>query len=58
VKNYEPAMSFGADVAQRYDDAPRGDEQAAVALLEQLAGGWNREPFAADSRLHVSVCGR
>jgi len=39
VKNYEPAMSFGADVAERYDDAPRGDESAAVAFLEQLAGG-------------------
>ncbi len=39
MKNYEPAMSFGADVAERYDDAPRGDESAAVAFLEQLAGG-------------------
>ena len=32
-------MSFGEDVADRYDDVPRGDESAAVAFLEQLAGG-------------------
>ncbi len=32
-------MSFGEDVAERYDDAPRGDEAAAVAFLEPLAGG-------------------
>ncbi len=32
-------MSFGEDVAERYDDVQRGDELAAVALLEQLAGG-------------------
>ena len=32
-------MGFGEDVAARYDDVPRGDEAAAVAFLEQLAGG-------------------
>ena len=32
-------MSFGEDVAARYDDVERGDESAAVAFLEQLAGG-------------------
>ena len=32
-------MSFGEDVAARYDDVARGDEAAAVAFLEQLAGG-------------------
>ena len=32
-------MSFGEDVAERYDDVPRGDEAAAVAFLERLAGG-------------------
>ncbi len=31
--------SFGADAAEIYDDSPRGDEDAAVAFLEQLAGG-------------------
>jgi SAM-dependent methyltransferase len=38
VKNYEPAMSFGEDVAGIYDDVPRGDEDAAVAFLADLAG--------------------
>lgn len=38
MKNYEPGMSFGEDVAERYDDAPRGDEVEAVAFPERLAG--------------------
>lgn len=32
-------MSFGEDVAEMYRDVQRGDEIAAVAFLEQLAGG-------------------
>ncbi len=40
MENYEPIMSFGEDVAAIYDDlSPRGDTLAAVAFLEQLAGG-------------------
>ena len=39
MKDYEPIMSFGEDVAREYDDEPRGDENAAVAFLEKLAGG-------------------
>jgi SAM-dependent methyltransferase len=39
VKDYEPIMSFGEDVAKTYDDEPRGDEDAAVAFLEKQAGG-------------------
>ena len=39
VENYEPVMSFGEEAAEIYDDVPRGDESAAVAFLEQLAGG-------------------
>jgi SAM-dependent methyltransferase len=31
-------MSFGEDIAQMYRDVQRGDESAAVAFLEQLAG--------------------
>jgi SAM-dependent methyltransferase len=38
MKGYEPVMSFGDDVAQIYRDIQRGDEIAAVAFLEQLAG--------------------
>jgi SAM-dependent methyltransferase len=39
VKDYEPIMSFGEDVAEAYDDERRGDEDEAVAFLEKLAGG-------------------
>ncbi|MEX2227389.1 MAG: class I SAM-dependent methyltransferase [Dehalococcoidia bacterium] len=38
MKDYEPVMSFGEDVAGMYGDAQRGDEVAAVAFLEKLAG--------------------
>jgi SAM-dependent methyltransferase len=38
MKGYEPIMSFGEDVAETYRDVQRGDERAAVAFLEQLAG--------------------
>jgi SAM-dependent methyltransferase len=38
MRNYEPVMSFGEDVAQRDRDLKRGDETAAVAFLAQLAG--------------------
>jgi SAM-dependent methyltransferase len=37
MKDYEPIMSFGEDVAGMYRDVQRGDEIAAVAFLEQLA---------------------
>jgi len=40
VKNYQPVMSFGEDVAAIYDEiSQRGDEASAVAFLEQLAKG-------------------
>ncbi|MDP9237453.1 MAG: class I SAM-dependent methyltransferase [Chloroflexota bacterium] len=39
MKSYKPVMSFGEDVAEMFDDAQRGDEIAAVAFLEELAGG-------------------
>ncbi len=38
MKNYEPVMTFGKDVADAYDDTPRGDEDAAVAFLREMAG--------------------
>ncbi len=38
IKNYKPVMSFDEDVARRDRDFQRGDELAAVAFLEQLAG--------------------
>ena len=39
MKDYEPILSFGDDDAARYDDSSRGDEEATVAFLEQLARG-------------------
>jgi len=38
MKGYEPVMSFGEETARRDLDVQRGDEVAAVACLEQLAG--------------------
>ena len=38
MEGFDPRTSFGPDVAERYDDEPRGDEQAAVAFLSDLAG--------------------
>jgi SAM-dependent methyltransferase len=37
MEGYEPIMSFGEDVAARFDDVQRGDEIAAVGFLEKLA---------------------
>ena len=46
MKDYEPIISFGEDVAEEYDDVQRfsktpsrSDRAAAVAFLEKLAGG-------------------
>ena len=39
IDRFDPATSFGEDVAAIYDrHSPRGDEAATVAFLEQLAG--------------------
>ena len=39
MKNYEPALSFGEDVAATYDeDDVRGDEDDTVEFLARLAG--------------------
>jgi SAM-dependent methyltransferase len=35
---HDPLSSFNADVAARYDDQLRGDEDAAASLLAELAG--------------------
>jgi SAM-dependent methyltransferase len=39
MKDYEPVLSFGKEVAERFGDTRRGDEIATVAFLEGLAGG-------------------
>ena len=37
MEAFDPASSFGPDVAARYDDHPRGDEEAAATFLSALA---------------------
>src|SRR5512142_1458556 len=40
MKKYKPEMSFDENTANSHDDsAVRGDEEATVAFLEQLARG-------------------
>jgi SAM-dependent methyltransferase len=39
MRDFDPFKAFGAEVANSYDDAPRGDEAVAVAFLEHLAQG-------------------
>jgi SAM-dependent methyltransferase len=36
--SFDPRDSFGPQVADHYDDGARGDEEAAVARLAELAG--------------------
>lgn len=38
MEGFDPASSFGPDVARRYDDEPRGDEAEIVELLASLGG--------------------
>lgn len=46
VDGFQPSASFGPGVAERYDDSPRGDEEAAADLLAQLAGNGAALEFA------------
>jgi len=47
MQDFNPATSFGPAVAARYDDNLRGDEQAAVAFLSELARGRRALEFAS-----------
>ena len=38
VEGFDPATSFGPEVARRYDDHPRGDEVQTVDFLAECAG--------------------
>jgi SAM-dependent methyltransferase len=46
MKGFDPATSFGPEVAADYDDELRGDEEAAVAFLSELAQGRRALEFA------------
>jgi len=37
MKDFDPAKSFGSDVAAHYDDYKRGDEESAVSFLAEFA---------------------
>src|SRR3954452_25217841 len=39
MRDYEPVLSFGEEVARGYDERPRGDEAETVAFLAELAKG-------------------
>lgn len=46
VDGFDPATSFGPDVARRYDDEPRGDEAETADFLQGLASGGRALEFA------------
>lgn len=46
MEGFHPASSFGPAVAARYDDQPRGDEEAAATFLAGLAQGQRAIEFA------------
>jgi SAM-dependent methyltransferase len=46
MEGFDPATSFGADVASRYDKYPRGDEAETVDFLAGLAGDGPALEFA------------
>ena len=46
MRGFDPANSFGPEVAARYDDSARGDEDPAVAKLAELAKGESALEFA------------
>lgn len=57
--DFDPFTSFGPDVAARYDDVPRGDEDAAVARLAGLAGDGPVLEFAVGTgRLTLPLAAR
>ncbi len=59
MKNYEPVMSFGEEVAEVYDDVQRGDEAPAVGFLEELAGrGPSMELAVGTGRIALPLAAR
>lgn len=46
MKDFDPSTSFGENIAKRYDDHLRGDEEAAALFLSSLAQGRPALEFA------------
>lgn len=56
---FDPAASFGPDVAAHYDDRPRGDEEAAATFLAALAQGRRALEFAIGTgRIALALAAR
>lgn len=49
MKDFDPLKSFVGEVAEHYDDNPRGDEGETVALLAELSRGGPALEFAVGS---------
>ena len=58
MDGFDPATSFGPDVASRYDDEPRGDEAETVDLLAGLAGTGRALELADRDRPDRGAAGR
>src|SRR5262245_41912749 len=48
MEGFDPAESFGHEVAQRYDLDLRGDEEETVAFLARLAGAGGHDGDALE----------
>ena len=46
MKDFDPAKSFGSDVAAHYDDTQRGDEESAASFLAEFTKGGTALEFA------------
>jgi len=59
MDGFDPLQSFGPDVAARYDDEPRGDEQQTVEFLVEAAEGRPACEFAIGTgRIAVPLAAR
>jgi len=49
MKDFDPATSFGSDIAAHYDEYKRGDEEGAATFLAEYAKGGSALEFAIDT---------
>src|SRR5690349_6423521 len=54
MKDYEPILSVGEEVAAIYDDAPRGEEEETVATLFNLLTQDDRVRCFANVAAHLT----
>ena len=57
MKDYEPIMSFGEDVAAMYRDVKRGDEMAARSSSQVVVPCWNSPSAPVGSRCRSPLGG-